>query len=213
MWLAVCLAGALVNVLPFILSPQPFKGTVFFLELLQLDHENNIPTWFSSALLLMNSVLLAFLAMGPDGNRNYWWTLSAVFATLSIDEIASLHEASGRFLSRLIFGGVGQGFFWVLLAAPLLMLMYLIFRNFIMSQPARTRKLMLISAAIYVGGALGMEVVGWIYTQLDNQIWAIYLSITFIEETAEMLGQIVFSFALLDRLCTLGFRIGFEIQK
>src|SRR5690606_34326178 len=65
-------------------------------QLFDVDEENNIPTWFSSFLLLLAAALLAVLACHKHAQRDrwtrYWYLLAGGFLLLSLDEMAGLHE-------------------------------------------------------------------------------------------------------------------------
>jgi hypothetical protein len=56
------------------------------------------------------------------------------------------------------------------------------------------------AAAVYVGGALGMEMVcGYMFVEYGEQSLA-YLAAMTLEETMEMTGMVIFLYALLDFL-------------
>lgn len=178
----------------------------------QFDREANLPTWFSSILLLGNGLLLALIASGAQQLRRQWFCLSFLFFLLSLDEVASLHEAAGRFASRVALGGEGTSFAWVVLALPLLLVLYLAYRKFLAKLPARTRSLVMVSAAIYISGAVLIEIAGWLYSARSGHHWAGYLTLTYFEEALEMLGQIAFSYALLDFLARHQQRFSFSYR-
>jgi hypothetical protein len=61
--------------------------------LFSLSYEGNLPTWYSSALLLACAITLAAIApSAAAGQGRYWGLLSALFGYLSIDEAVGLHE-------------------------------------------------------------------------------------------------------------------------
>jgi hypothetical protein len=76
-----------------------------FAQMFILDFEANVPTWFSSGLLLYAAVLLALLAADAScGARpfvNHWRFLAVLFVYLSIDEAVSIHELAGPPLRAL----------------------------------------------------------------------------------------------------------------
>ena len=82
---------------------------VVFLQLFELDEENNLPTWFSSYLLLNNALVLWLIAASKsDAYRIYWIVLAIGFVVLSIDEVAGLHETFNTAIDTnwAIFGGL-----------------------------------------------------------------------------------------------------------
>ncbi|MEX0582254.1 MAG: hypothetical protein WD185_01175, partial [Sneathiella sp.] len=68
--------------------------TIFYK--LSLDHEGNIPTFFSSTILLISSLMLFLIATFHRLQRSsayiYWLGLSLLFLFLAFDEGASIHE-------------------------------------------------------------------------------------------------------------------------
>ena len=50
---------------------------------------------------------------------------------------------------------------------------------------------------LYIGGALGMEMVGSYYAELEGQQHLTYALLTSLEEAMEMMGTVVFIYGLL----------------
>ncbi len=83
-----------------------------------------------------------------------------------------------------------------MIATALVGLAYL---RFLIDLPRRSRFLFVVAGAVYVFGALGMELVGNWYTT-DRPQDLSYGIIATIEEIFEMGGIVVFVYALLDHL-------------
>jgi hypothetical protein len=66
--------------------------------------------------------------------------------------------------------------------------------------PAQTRRAFVLAGAIYIGGALGMEMIDGLYASLYGEKNLTYAFLTTIEETLEMLGIVVFLHTLLTYL-------------
>ncbi len=69
--------------------------------LLDFDQEANIPSFFSALILFISSVILFLIASLTRRLKEpalCWYGLSFVFAFLSIDEAASIHEMTVRVL-------------------------------------------------------------------------------------------------------------------
>lgn len=98
-------ALALVSVV-LVLASQVMRlvGVEPYVTLFAVTSEQNIPTWFSSGLLLVAAVAATGVAaLVPRDRRQLrlsWCVLAVVLAALSIDDAAALHE-------RL--GGLGSG--------------------------------------------------------------------------------------------------------
>lgn len=66
-----------------------------------------------------------------------------------------------------------------------------------MRLPARTAFLFVVSGAVYVGGAIGFELIGGYYAKANGVENLTYSMISTVEESLEMSGVIVFIYALL----------------
>jgi hypothetical protein len=175
-----------------------------FLQEFNLEYESNIPTYFSSTLLLANAVILfmtgsAYRRLGVRDAR-YWLLLAAAMLYVSLDEAASLHEGMTPFM-RQHFGASGPFFFgWVIPASFCVVLLGLMCLRFIWRLEPITRNLFLLSAFLYLGGVVGMEMVGGRHAEIyGSQDWLYFVDST-TEETLELAGTLVFMFAILDHL-------------
>lgn len=175
-----------------------------FIELFSLDAENNVPTWFSSTLLMACATLLAIIGLvtrrAKARHGVYWLSLAAIFVYLSIDEASSIHEHRGA----PGVGDVGGVFFfeWVIPGIIAVVIVAAAFSRFVRDLPRRTGLLFVIAGGIYVFGALGFELIGGRHADRFGQDNATYGLITSFEEITEMLGLAVFLFALYWHLIT-----------
>jgi hypothetical protein len=83
------------------------------------DLEANLPTWWSSALLLAIAGLCAVIAAGRHLARAphvRWWIACAGFVGLSLEEVAQIHEQVGV----LVGGGREKVSVWPLVYMPVL---------------------------------------------------------------------------------------------
>lgn len=176
-----------------------------YTDKLDLDGEVNLPTFYSSFLLLASALLLGIIAWTKGRQTPHYWSwvsLSAIFVYLAVDEATKLHELLIVPLrDNLQLGGIWF-YAWVIVAIPLLILLAILFLPFIIQLPRKTKVSFLLAALLYVGGALGLEMVsGAIVSQLGNRN-IIFMVLTTIEETLEMTGVIVFIYGLLDYIGT-----------
>lgn len=179
-----------------------------FLEEFNLDNEANIATYFAGILLLSASILLWVIGHIERERDSpfyrHWFGLSLVFAYISVDEVATLHERVARPVRRLL-GAEGIFYFaWVIPAAVGLLLLGMVYARFFWRLQARWKGLFAVAAALYVGGALGFELVGGWYVSKFGESFA-YESFTYelfttVEETLEMAGAAFFIYSLLDYL-------------
>ncbi len=160
-----------------------------------LSYEENLPTWVASCLLYSCAFLLALIALGPERSSRWaahWWALSAAFLYISMDETATLHEHASEWFD---FGGVLY-FGWVLPAAGVVALFGVSYLGFLAALPRRFAKLFVLSGAIYVGGALGVELpLAW-WTEQHGSENLVYGLIDWVEESMELAGASLFLYAL-----------------
>lgn len=186
-----------------------FAGLTSLLRLFDVDQEGSIPTWYSSQILFLCSGVLYLIfthkhpPTGPYGR--YWLGLAVVFLAFSVDEIVSFHEETvGYALQRALDLSGVLYFGWVLPAAALIAIFSGTYLRFFLNLPARTRSLFLVAALLYVGGAFGVELLGGYYVDTYGPDHIAYAGITTVEEGMEMLGAVLFLYALADYRETLG---------
>jgi hypothetical protein len=179
-----------------------------------VDGESNIPTWFSASLLLLCAFLLSVIAvaLGRDETPDRrWLVLSLIFGFLSLDEVAQLHELSIAPLRDMLHPTGFLYFAWIIPAGIAVALFAVAYLSFLRTLPARTRRLFLSAAAVYVGGALGVEAISGAQASVHGEHNAGYHAIVTVEETLEMTGLVFFIYALLDyisaRFTTVRFHV------
>jgi len=181
-----------------VLGHDQLLGLVAFVD---LDQEANLPTWYSSMTLLGAALLLMVIARAKWRTwapyARHWAVLAAIFVGLSIDEAARIHELATLPVRKVLHPGGVLAFAWVIPAGAFVAVVGLAFLSFVRHLPAATRRLFVLAGGLYVGGALGFELVGgWI-----SERWGLaglaYLAEATLEETAEMMGIVIFIHALL----------------
>jgi len=176
-----------------------------FVIMFNLDKENNIPTYFSSLLLLIASSNLYAISKAmkkhDDIYTNHWLYLSIVFLFLSIDETASFHELLILPL-RSVFN-ISSGIFyfsWVIVGFAVVIILATIYFPFFLKLPKSIKVSFAFAAGLYIGGALGLELLGGFYSSNYGENNLIYSLITTIEETLEMIGIVIFINSLIKFL-------------
>jgi hypothetical protein len=173
------------------------------LQVLSVNEEVSVPTWFSSALLL----LCALLAFGqPATNREHavryagrWKVLALGFLLMSLDEALVLHEKTVEPL-RAAFNAGGPFYYtWVIPGAIVVLGFALAYYKFLLNLPPEQRRLFAIAGTLYVCGALIMEMVGGAYADSYSDRNIAYLMIVSVEEYLEMLGIATLLYALMLR--------------
>ena len=176
-----------------ITTVNPFVDLPWLLrELFDVDEEESIPTWFSSMLLLITSITLFLVAIlckqNKDKNANYWLGLGAGFAFMSVDEIAGFHETLNT-VTQVSWAVPG------LVVALVVGGMYL---KFLTALPSATAIRFMMSGAIFVGGAVGVELATEPYLYNDALDTMAYNLWTPVEEGMEMGGVILFLSSIFD---------------
>jgi hypothetical protein len=165
-----------------------------------LDSEMNVPTFYSSLALLFCATLLIIISVSHKRSGKpslAWLFLAIIFTFLSIDEISTLHEKLID-LSREAFNASGVFYYaWVIPYGAALVVFLVVYFRFLLSLPKKIMILFIVSGSIFVLGALGMELVGGLHTELHGtNNWTYSLMTTF-EELLEMVGIVIFIYTLL----------------
>ena len=180
-----------------------------------LDNEGNFPTWYQSASLGICAFLLALVAGETQRRKKQgvwlWRLLALAFLAVSIDEVTSIHEMLSELLRFKLHltGWLYHG--WVIPGAAFVLIMAVAYGRFLMELPPKIRRLFVIAGVLYLGGALGLEVVSGPFVArygVEHVSWVI---LTTVEEVLEMAGVIVFLHALLTHLGEL--RVSLRVSK
>lgn len=176
------------------------------LRVLWVDAEGNLPTWFSSTLLLSGSglaFLIGFARRSQHLPHVSWLVLSGLVLGLSIDESASIHEISTGYAKGAggfgLFREGGTSFAWVVFALPLIIVGSWYCARFLRTLDDPVRNRLGIGLAIWMTGVFGIEALTGQVVGLQTRTWT-YLVLATLEEGAEMTGAIVFIDGLLVQL-------------
>jgi hypothetical protein len=172
------------------------EGTSF----INLNGEQNIGAWFSATMLAACAWLLLVsgkqgVARGRPCSR-FWFVLAVTFVALSIDEASSIHEMLMEPIHETLHTHGIFRYAWVIPALIMVPTFAASSIPFLISLPRRTACCFVVSGAIYVSGALGMEMIGGLTDGHGRTFVLCYL----IEETLEIVGILTFFFALMDHL-------------
>jgi hypothetical protein len=173
-------------------------------RLFYVEEERNIPTFFSGFLLMFAALLLAVVTIlgrkQSDPDVLKWMILTFGFIFMAFDELMSYHERLIMPVRRLLPDATGGIFFfsWVIPAIVVVIVLGMIFLRFLLRLPARTRRAFLIAATLYIGGAIGGELMEGRYRALNGDVEDFNFSmLATVEESLEMAGVIVLIHALL----------------
>ncbi len=176
-----------------------------------ISRELNLPTYFSSILLLFSSGLLSsiswikFIEKEKFSTIFSWGFLAFLFLFLSIDELIGLHER----LINPVKDNLGVSgallFAWVIPYGVLIVILAFSYLKFMKRLPRTVRNLFFLAAGLFVFGALGLEMVEGQFVTIHAESGAPvyyketvpYIVLVSIEELLEMTGVVVFIYALL----------------
>ncbi len=171
-----------------------FPGLNTWIRYSDVDKEANLPAWFQATLLAVNALVLWTVAddsrLRADGWSRHWRLLALAFGYLSVDELTEIHEQAivpiqtTLHLSGLFF------FAWVLLAIPVVVVFGLMYVRFMRALALETARGLLGAAALYLGGAVCLEMVGGYLWSTIGQDTVLYSLEAACEEALEMLGMV-----------------------
>lgn len=210
---AVCLAIASLTGQHYKLGGGSDPVLLKLVDKFDLDGEGrNFPTWFQSSIMLFCSFLLAvisFIRREVKGiHYRVWQFMALVFFYLSLDETVCIHEQATLPLRHLLHAEGILYFSWVIPAAVAVLMFFAFTINLLRDLPARVRWQFIAAGAIYISGAIVMEMIGAKYYELhiarEGGIGEVidwtYAILTTIEESLESTGLILFAFSLLSHL-------------
>lgn len=209
LWAAAVLTaihGALIS-FSFDLGHHELFGLLDFFD---LDIEGNVPSLYSAVAVLFCSALLALIThvnwYKSDGKRFYWLGLTILFLFLAVDEGTAIHEQVGTFLERYMNARGALYFLWVIPYGVLTLVVGLAYSKFVWELPKDTRLRFITAGVIFLVGALGIEMLGAREADLHGTNTITYCLLFTFEEMLEMLGIILFIYALLTHLHDLNCR-------
>ncbi|GGM07770.1 hypothetical protein [Deinococcus aerophilus] len=204
LWITAVFAGIHVLTKVATVYFPDFPGRNWLVIMFGLGGEANLPATFSGGLLLLSAALLGTIALttqragGPFSR--HWAVLAGVFLFLCLDELAAIHDNISAPLSRLAQPGGALLYLWVVPYGLAVLLLLLASVRFLLHLPAATRRLFVLAGAMYVGGALGLELIEAASDARGIHSGFIPLLGVAIEETMEMLGLVVFISALFGHI-------------
>jgi hypothetical protein len=173
-------------------------------KLFSLTREANVPTFFSAVLLLFCSALLALIGIrkkrSNDPFYRHWKGLAAIFLFMSIDEAVQIHELLIDPIHTALNTSGILLFAWVIPYSIAAAIVLVLFLPFLWCLPPVMRSRTLLAAFVYVGGALGFELLDGYYFDFVGRQDVIYGLITMVEESLEMFGLVIFVHALTSYL-------------
>lgn len=171
------------------------------LSYFNLNDELNAPAFFSSFILLYSAIILGKITFLKRREHDYyeWAGLSFTFLYLALDEAFSIHEGM-KYARKILALDKDNALYndaWVFIGIAFIIVFLLMYLRFLRNLNKRIRSLFLLSAGIYILGALGLEIIGGYWEFFRGEKDFIHAFIASIEELLEMFGIILFINTLL----------------
>ena len=200
----------------FLYHHRHHHGGRFFQEF-SLDKEANVPSWFSSALLLTAAAMLAVVALDALARKSRWgrhWAgLSVVYVVLSMDETSEIHERIGSWLRAHLNLHGPLHYAGVIPMLAVALFVGVTYVRFLRALPRRTLLGILLAAAIYITGAAGVEAAsGWWAERHGSKSTALLLVST-VEENLEMFGTLLFILVVLAYFARVGRSVALRAER
>ena len=209
------ITGTTANFITHKVAPTPEHKLAKLMNRFDINHEPSIPAWYSASALLVSSALLALTGIAKRQQRHplfkHWLVLSVVFLGLSIDEAARFHEMIHTAIIAYVDVHGVLTFPWVVPALIFVAAVGICYIPFLRQIDRRTAKLFLAAGAVYVMGAVGMEIIAGPVVEEYGMPSTPHMICEAIEETLEMLGIVAFIYALLDHLARCVKPIRFQV--
>jgi hypothetical protein len=176
----------------FVLQRSSLYGTI---GLFHFDAEANVPAWYASLLLLACAVVFSLIAAKKRADRDpfarHWIGLVLILLYMSADETAQVHELFRRPMRELIGNAGGWlPFGWVVPGTLIALLVGLAYLRFLVHLPLPTARRFFLAGAIYLGAAIGIEIIGgWYLSFRDDDVGYDLLAGT--EEVLEKIAVIL----------------------
>ncbi len=183
-------------------SGRPLLGLLrFFRASFNPNADQTVISWLTASLLLGCTLLLRTISsVMQERPWGPWRLLGWLFVFLSLDEAISIHERVGELVSDRF---ETSGFFlsaWVIPYGALVLIVAVSYLPFLWRLPPDTRWRVILAGAVYVSGALGMEM---IQARIVDHAGSGTLSVAMlavVEEGLELTGAAFFLTVLLRHI-------------
>jgi hypothetical protein len=219
---AMAVAGVLTELYVYVLADdaieRAYPAREYFL-LFDPRGELSFADWFSTLGLFACALLAALCAALTRARRGpyllHWIVLSLILLLLSADEAVSLHQRASEVIRDQFIPHPGVVEPWLYLAAALILVYGLAYVRFVLDLPGQIRRLFVLAAAVFVAGAAGFELIEGILLNTDelgsNNLR--YALVATTEQVLEMLGIVIFAYALMLHLSAFEAGAGIRIRR
>lgn len=164
-------------------------------DLFDFDIEGNFPTFYSAVAMLLATGLLALITRAnwnSEGTfRFHWLFITCLLLFLTFDEATAIHELIGGFFEDYVDASGFLYFAWVVPYGIAVAVLGVVFLKFILALPPQTRNGFIAAAAVFLSGAIGLEVFGAREADFNGTETITYCVLYTFEELLEMLGIVL----------------------
>jgi hypothetical protein len=174
---------------------------LILVELFDLDLEANIPSLYSAFAILVCSLLFFVIALYKREHLNYeklcWLGLGFIFFFLASDEAFQIHEQIGDITENYVKATGFLYFPWVVPYVLVMIVLILLYLKFLLGLPKKTTILFMVSAIVYLTGAIVFDMLGGREAELHDYDSIAYYVLYTVEEFLEMTGIVILMFTQL----------------
>ena len=211
--MALTLIHSIVLFFYFYLPDEEVFGLV---DIFDFDIEGNVPTLYSTVAMLFCAALLAIIARSNwkkrDHWRMYWLGLVVMFLFLAVDEGVGLHEYLSNIFEEFMEAEGLLYFLWVVPYGIATVIVGLIYLRFVLHLPKPTKRLFVAAGLIFLMGAIGIEMLSAQEVDRHSTYTITYCLLYTVEELFEMLGIVLFIYALLSYIVQESGRLSIIVE-
>ncbi len=181
-----------------VLFPQPVH---YFIVGFDINAEANFPTMYSVSMALASAFLFFFIAYfkhkEKDSYRFHWTVLGWFLLYISMDDASVIHEKTSKYLKGFSNLGGWFEYRWLMIGLVVVAVMGVSFFRFWLSLDPKYKILFIVSAGLFFGGAMGVEMIGGKWAASFGSRNFIYTLFTTLEQGLQYVGLIMLVYSLL----------------
>ncbi|WP_179346517.1 peptidase M48 Ste24p [Winogradskyella ursingii] len=184
------------------MPPESLESGIYWklMHTFNFNLEANLPTYFSSLVLMGNAGLLFLIGRcwKREGKKYWkWMGLAVIFFILSIDEMIKIHDHFRSPMEKFLGTSGILYYAWIIPYGIVTVILGVVYFKFFMALPKRILSLFVLSAILFISGAIGLEAIGGMYDEQYGQDNITYYILYTVEELLEMFGSIIFLYSLI----------------
>ncbi len=171
---------------------------------INFDSADSLPSFFQTTSMLLSTLWLWLITKVKqtrgDEFTNYWRGLTITFFLLALDETTNLHTMTAKPLRELLQASSFLHFTWVVWGIAGTLVFAAAYFKLLRSLPTAMRNQLLCAGAIFLSGAVGLEMIGGQLQTIYGAESAAVAAGVIVEGVLEMLGILLFNATLLNYL-------------